>query len=424
MTVPESPYSRSLDSRNVRSRVPWFMRPKPDTTAIAQASSTPTIPPIPPLVRTKRDAADWETKLAAYLQMSNNIVISMLDIFEKTAAQREARRAALASAPVTATTEPAEPSGGVAFLNAAGGQTTRNPNRTAGRQQMSYVGVTGAISQGNHPPTSQASWSYGPLANANAVAEGFISQMAKGATSTKFPSWKNNFHLKDSQVKKMHIVGQGYLNGNLDTTQSWFNRYANMGMLVGHTLEYNPSGFPASTFGPSASYPLLTAQNPNGYTWIPDWEMRFGSSNMRWMAYYGCNVLRQSRWLEVWTRGTWPINFYVNVYCATATTIYMYPTTGRLWAQGMQGELNGVPMTVVEAWGEAGQRAHKAENTYRQSAGKPLISHSVVMSYLYWNATQEGGANTLLDRFKPTQIGGLTGRSTENLHYGERVFVP
>jgi len=304
-------------------------------------------------------------------------------------------------------------------------QTTQNPRRVPGRTQMAYTGGAGAMSQGHHPTTNQVSWSYGPLGKANTIAEGFVNQMAKGSTNTKFPAWKKSFHLKDDQVLRTNLVGRGYIpgSGNIDSSQSWFNRYANMGLLVGHTLEYNPPGFPQSTFGPLAAYPLYNTKATNGYTWIPDMEMRFGSQYLRWMGYYGCNVLREPRWREVWSRFTWPIGGYCNVYCATASSIYMYDTMGRLWAQGLQGELNGTPMTIVDAWAEAGRRAHAAENDSRQKRGLALIAHSVKMSYLYWDATQEGGDNTIQDRFKPMQIGSTCGRTVENLHYGEQTVL-
>jgi hypothetical protein len=211
-------------------------------------------------------------------------------------------------------------------------------------------------------------------------------------------------------------VGTGYSGGSIITTNSWFNRYANIGMLVGHTLEYNPPGWPAGTFGPLAAYPLYSTANPGGYTWIPDAEMRFGSPGFRWMAYYGCNVLNRYRWFGgAKDRGSWPINPYLNLYLATGSSIYMYDEMGRLWAKGMQGVLDGNPMTLVNAWVEAGRRTH-------QEVAKERQIGSVRISYLYWDARQEGGAYTLNDRLHPYQANlGLTGRSVENLHYDNPV---
>ena len=103
----------------------------------------------------------------------------------------------------------------------------------------------------------------------------------------------------------------------------------------------------------------------------------------------------------------------------------MYDEMGRLWAKGMQGELNGTPMTIASAWVEAGKRAHEAENTSRQKRNIPLIAFTIRMSYLYWDARQEGGAYTIQDRLKPFQANfSLAGRSYENLEYDDPVVVP
>jgi hypothetical protein len=424
LAIPPPPNRETSRTNGGVIRVPWFMRPNKLETDNNQSAAAAPIPPIPPLVRTRRNAGDWERVLAAYLLQSNNIVTSFLESRAKAAAWRAERLASRTAEGNTQYSQAAASTTGQSFLNSLATQTTRDPRRVPGRTQMSFMGVTSAMSQGNHP---SAPWSYGGLVNANAVADGFVKQMAKGSTNTGFPAWRTAFHLKDNQVKRTNIVGRGFVppSGPIDSSGSWFNRFANIGMLVGHAVELNPPNFPASTWGPLASFPLYDPMtSTNSYVMIPDMEMRFGSQFFRWMGFYGCNVLRQVRWSEAWTRGTWPLNPRLNVYCASASTIYMYPTFGRLWAQALQGELNGTPMTVASAWVEAGRRAHLAEQDSRRRRNLELISQSVIMSYLYWDATQEGGDNTLSDRFKPLQIGNtLTGRTVENLHLDETTVL-
>lgn len=383
-------------------RVPWFVARKAALKANEAARGSqlmePELPPLPP---------------GMIAQLSAN------PSFQKTPAVAKS-----SIEPTTLSSENLD-----AFQPAVAGsqtnQTTRDPHREPGRTQMSFVGVTGAGSQGHHPKTA---WAYGPLQNATAVAKGFIDKMAQGAKSTKFPSWRNNFHLIDDALTKTNLVGAGKTPQGINSLNSKFNSGCNIGILAGHTVEYNPPGWPSGTFGSLASYPLYnSSQNTNGYTWVPDAEMRFGSQFLKWMGYYGCNALTQTRWAGgVKERGFWPMSASLNVYLATGSTIYIYPTMGRLWAQGLQGELNGTPMTVINAWVEAGRRAHAAENESRRKRGKPLIDHTVIMSYLYWDARQESGAYTLTDRFQPFSANfSLAGRSVENLHFDKTtVYTP
>jgi hypothetical protein len=416
--LPEAVF---LESRHSVSRVPWFMRPKPDETAWEDKPIEPVMPPIPPLIKPKRLPPDWEARVEAHIQMSNNIVATAYERAAKLELLRLERKQAQAEKVAIAIVE----SGGndPQPLYAQASQTTRDPRRETGRTQMSWFGSVGVMSQGHHP---NAGWSYGPLQKANTIAKLFMQQFEKGHSQTGFPAWKRSFLLTDDQVRKTNVVGTGYVGGNIITTNSWFNTRANLGMLVGHTLEYNPSGWPESFFGPLAAYPLYNTSSPGGYTWIPDAEMQFGSQYLKWMAYYGCNVLTQSRWFGgAKDHFFWPLNPSLNLYLATGSTIYMYDEMGRLWVKGMQGVLNGTPMTIASAWVEAGRRAHEAENVSRQRRGIPLIAFTIRMSYLYWDARQEGGAYTIQDRLKPFQANfSLAGRSYENLEYDDPVVLP
>jgi len=414
--VPQGDAASQRATFAVTSRVPWFMQPKPDEAAAADEPFTPIIPPIPPLIEPEIKPADWDAQVAEYLQMSNNIVASAYEAAGQLNLKRQELKAAQTESNQSAMQTAADESGEILSAFAANSQSTRNPRRERGRTQMSWVGGIGVMSQGHHPKTNSAPWSYGPLNKANVIAKLFVEQMEKGHKQTGFPSWKRSFLLTDDQVKKTNVVGTGYSNGNIITSNSWFNSRANIGMLVGHTLEYNPPGWPQGIFGPLAAYPLYQTSNPGGYTWIPDGEMRFGSQYLKWMAYYGCNVLTRSRWFGgAKDHFIWPLNPSLNLYLATGSTIYMYDEMGRLWAKGMQGILNGTPMRMAPAWVEAGRRSHA-------EVAKSLAIDTIRMSYLYWDARQEGGAYTIQDRLHPFEANfSLIGRSYENLEYDDPV---
>lgn len=398
---------RRSDQGKMQKRAPWFVQREINKANPVERRIGPEEFPMPPLPPGITNQPGWQPQPPI----------------------RPVSRTSLTESLNSLSSESEENSFFAAAVGSQTNQTTRDPRRETGRTQMSWVGATGAGSQGHHPKTNSAPWSFGTLANATAVAKGFIDKMAAGSKHTKFPAWKNNFHLIDDQLTRTNLVGAGKVGATLNSQNSKFNRESNIGFLVGHTIEYNPPGWPRGTFGDQASYPLFQSTNAAaGYTFIPDGEMRFGSQYLKWMGYYGCNSLRESRWLGggIRERGFWPINPQLNVYCGTGSTIYIYPTMGRLWAEGIQGDLNGTPMTIITAWIEAGRRATAAENESRRKRGLSLIDHPVVMSYLYWDARQEGGSYTLSDRFQPFQASfSLTGRSVENLHFDDsEVYTP
>ena len=418
--IPDIGHAELQKHRPSGIRVPWFMRPKPSDSAAEFDPNKVVIPPIPPLIKPKITPSDWEKRVEAYLVMSNNIVANAYEAAAKRAlayAERLAEKVNTPIAPIAS-----ESGSDPQSLYAQAAQSTRDPRREDGRTQMSWIGGVGAMSQGHHPPTTSAPWSYGGLVKANVLAKYFVDQMAKGSKTTKFSGWKNTFHLTDDKVLKTNLVGTGRSGGSIITSNSWFNSRANIGILVGHTLEINPPGWPAGTWCPLAAYPLYNTANPGGYTWVPDGEMKFGSQYLKWMAYYGCNALTHARWYGgARDRFIWPLNPRLNVYLATGSTIYMYDEMGRLWAKGLQGEFDGVPMTLINAWKEAGKRAHTAENQYRQASGKPLIAHPVIMSWLYWNVTG-GGDNSATDRLQPLTIASTFGRSIEHLVFDQAVL--
>jgi len=60
--------------------------------------------------------------------------------------------------------------------------------------------------------------------------------------------------------------------------------------------------------------------------------------------------------------------------------------------------------------------------THDEVAKKRYVG-TIRLSYLYWDARQEGGAYTLNDRLHPFQADfRMAGRSAENLHYDDPVL--
>lgn len=309
------------------------------------------------------------------------------------------------------TTYPPTPGGMMTAMGTStnNGQTTRNPGREPGRKQMSFDFSVGAAAQGHHPDTPLLP----PLSHAGKIATDFVSKLTKGSKATKFPGLKKGFLILDDEVTRQRLVGKGWIKstGKVDTSESYFNRYSNFGMLVGHSLYQkinDPYG--EGAFGKQIFYPVYSSKTGR-YDWVPLWEMRLGSQFLLWMAVYGCNVAPE-QYIEEWkSRGTIPLSSNLNLYLGTNSTIWMYPTYGHLFAQGLQGEHNGQPMTFVDAWLEAGRRAHRAE--------KP--EYSVSMSWFYWDQTDSGSGTTKTDKLKWGTFKREGVRTADQLVYEQEV---
>lgn len=299
-------------------------------------------------------------------------------------------------------------------------QTSQNPRRKQPRGQVGTTFVAGAGAQGNHPAKGTGLPWYGPINRATTITDLFLREMGRG--STKIPAVKTSFHLKDDQLTLESLIGtQGFPNPTVvDAGQSTFNTRANIALLVGHTVEANHN-----TFQRQAFYPLYKTGATN-YKNVPYVQMQFGApyqnrAPLLWMGAFSCNNITTSRFSEVWDKGLTPAYPYLNLFLGTGSFVYMYPSFGDLWARGMNGKLTGTVMTIANAWHEAGRLAHAA-----WGGSNPGNIHSpVIMNVMYWNATQEGGDNTLLDKLNSYSQDRWTGRSAENLHLDTRtVYTP
>lgn len=103
------------------------------------------------------------------------------------------------------------------------------------------------------------------------------------------------------------------------------------------------------------------------------------------MAIFACNVLHEENYLDMYDKLVLPINDDLHLLLSARTSVFMYPTFGRKWAQAMLGkERNGI-QTVKEAWFFAGEEtqglANPTTTVIFRVAGWPACFSDKLLNY-------------------------------------------
>jgi Family of unknown function (DUF6345)/Bacterial Ig domain/FlgD Ig-like domain len=246
------------------------------------------------------------------------------------------------------------------------GTTRRIPRRVKGK-----AGTFGIAYQGHHPtndatttgftaPSNLPSGSitldpnyalpYGRIKRAQEIAEKFAAAMGTGGWKTQSPFPLGNDKLLASHLRKPSKGGS-----------SVFNQ-VNIGLLVGHGIRGSNGDGTIALNKPLQTYMPIYKTGASNYDWVRLSECDFGSSNLRWMAIFACNILHDENYQDMWDKGVLPINEQLHLLLSAETFVFMYPEFGKKWAQAMLGKEPGGIRTVKEAWYFAGEETQKLSN--------------------------------------------------------------
>lgn len=288
-----------------------------------------------------------------------------------------------------------------------GGQTyfTFFPIRIPGLFFKGFAGSFGVAYQGHHPswqdrgffafPTGASGFTsiwrpYGPLRNASGIANSFSTRMTS-------QGWRQAFMLADNKFQHTNLTS-AY---KTPTSPSTFSKDIDLGLIIGHVVGANTTPFAASM----CYYPFWDSGvsglggNPNAYGWIAMAEMDFGSwmfqhnqwSPLKWVGIYGCNSLRLNDVNDMWTKFLLPMPPNLRILLGSDTAVYIVPEFGSRFADNMNGVSNqGVPMSVIQSWYNAGTLAHTIAGRSRNPFKRP---GTIFMSAVY-RSSGGGGAGT------------------------------
>jgi hypothetical protein len=249
------------------------------------------------------------------------------------------------------------------------GTTRRVPRRVKGK-----VGTFGIAYQGHHPdgpiagftappnqpsgfitlagpsPGVQYAIPYGPIGRAKEIAEKFAKAMSGGGWKTQPPFPLGNNDLLASHFRKPSKGGSSKFND------------VNIGLYVGHGLRGLTGDRTIAATLPLQTYIPIYKTGASNYDWVRLSECDFGSANLRWMALFGCNLLHDDNYQDMYNKLVLPINNDLHLLLSARTSVFMYPEFGRKWAQAMLGKERGGIQTVKDAWFFAGEETQKLSN--------------------------------------------------------------
>lgn len=175
-----------------------------------------------------------------------------------------------------------------------------------------------------------------PILNTKLLADNFVKGIKAGG-------WKPGFIRANNAVRAVDIRKTSLGGSNIFSS-------VNLGVLLTH-------GF----YGSSVDYTTPAQQTYQTYMpflnngandWLRASECSFGSTNLRWMAVFACNFLRDQNYQSMYNQQVLPINPNLHLLCTGRSTIHGVPELLQLWAEYMtKGKgFFGSPMTVRQAF--------------------------------------------------------------------------
>lgn len=201
---------------------------------------------------------------------------------------------------------------------------------------------------------------YGPIKQAGQLAKRFAKEMAIGG-------WKKGFELGDDalEAKALRKPAKG--------GTSKFNEI-NIGLLVGHGIHGESPDFVSTNTGALGTYFPIYKSGATNYDWVRLSDCDFGSTNLRWMGIYSCNMLHELSSDSMYAKGVLPINDKLHLLLASRTSVQIHPAFGEKWASFMLGREAGGILSVWQAWNAAGVLVHALEGP----------SHEVIFRTAGW----------------------------------------
>jgi len=183
-----------------------------------------------------------------------------------------------------------------------------------------------------------------PVLNSSLLVENFVKGIKASGLKTGFLLPNNLVQAVD--VRKESLGGSNIFNS------------VNLGVLLSHGFYGTDLDFTSPAQGTFQTYMPFLHNGVND--WLRLSECSFGSANLRWMAVFACNALREENYSSMYKGAVLPINPDLHLLCSASSTVYGAPEILRLWAKYMtkgRTPIGGVE-TVRDAWFLSAQDAY------------------------------------------------------------------
>lgn len=152
----------------------------------------------------------------------------------------------------------------------------------------------------------------------------------------------------------------------------------NIGLFVGHSAAGKEN---IVALGHPQTYIPVYNSVSDSFTWVGMNDMRFGSSNLKWLAFYSCNLFRDSAYRSFGCYSQMKSNHHLamttdlHIMQSYATEVSVHPDMGKFWVPALiGGTANTTYHTVLGAWKFVCLKTQPVE-----SAGNVNYSRSI-----YW----------------------------------------
>jgi hypothetical protein len=176
----------------------------------------------------------------------------------------------------------------------------------------------------------------------------------------------------------------------------------NLGLFVGHSV----AGRDAETsLGYAQSYVPIYNSVSDTMTYVKCSEMNFGSSDLKWMAFYSCNLFRDSIYRtngvydQMKTNSALPMNNQLHILQGYATEMSVHPNMVSFWTLALRHK-TGSPedYTVLGAWKYVCRKTQPTESYSKANVSRSIYWPACAEDYIYgWGPQSDPGNGSQSD---------------------------
>ena len=279
---------------------------------------------------------------------------------------------------------------------------TRTPTRIPGNLFFGFAGTVGIGYQGHHPkkPPTFGTAPGGVLAKPPPWGKIFSASKLANAFSLSMglAGWRTSFLLGDDSFNSTNLAP---VLGPYSGTGK-FASSCNFGLFVGHmsaSVNNDPNYFATVPY-----LPVYNSAQPGAYQWLElpgmDLGNQNGTSKLRWMAFYGCQSLKNRDYSDLWSKFLLPMPPNLRMILGSEDGIFVDPRFGDYFSDELNGWTtpNNTPAPIFDAWCNAAGYVDALEDSkwWRHLPLTPRVG-TRQMTAVYRDTTQGGSWNTLND---------------------------
>jgi len=182
----------------------------------------------------------------------------------------------------------------------------------------------------------------------------------------------------------------------------------NVGLFVGHSVAGKDMEL---SIGYLQSYVPIYNKIANTMTFVKSSEMRFGSSNLKWMAFYSCNLFRDSLYRpdgvydQLKNNLAIPMSSQLHILQGYATEMSVHTDMVYWWTKAFgQKTLTAGDWTVIGAWNYVCLQTQPAESSSDANVARSIYWPACAGDYIYgWGPQTDPGGGSQADLLENDQ---------------------